>query len=63
MLNSSQYGASRLNSDGAVVVFADVLLFCSYITAALDYAYGVFKHAMATEEFNGMTIILRAHWS
>ena len=43
-----------LNSNGDVVVYADVLLFRSYISAALDYANGIFKHA-THEEFNGLT--------
>ena len=51
------------NSNGDVVVYADVPLFRSYISAALDYAYGVFQHAMVTEEFNALTIIFHAHWS
>ena len=54
MLNCSQYGASRLNSSGDVVVYVDVLLFRSYISTVLDYAYGVFKRD-SHEEFNGMT--------
>ena len=32
----------------------DVLLFRSYISTVLDYAYGVFKRN-SHEEFNGMT--------
>ena len=31
------------NSNGDVVVYADVMLFRSYISAALDYAYGGFN--------------------
>ena len=44
------------NSSGDVVVYVDVglLLFRSYISTVLDYAYGVFKRA-SHEEFNGMT--------
>ena len=42
------------NSSGDVVVYVDVLLFRSYISTVLDYAYGVFKRD-SHEEFNGMT--------
>ena len=42
------------NGNGDVVVYADVLLFRSYISAALDYANSIFKHA-THEEFNGLT--------
>ena len=42
------------NSNGDVVVYADVLLFRSYISTALDYANSIFKHA-THEEFNGLT--------
>ena len=34
----------------------DVLLFRSYISTVLDYAYGVFKRD-SHEEFNGMTLV------
>ena len=43
-----------LNSSGDVVVYVDVLLFRSYISTVLDYAYSVFKRD-SLEEFNGMT--------
>ena len=42
------------NSSGDVVVYADVLLFRSYISTVLDYAYGIFKRD-SYEAFNGMT--------
>ena len=58
---SSRVGSSVSNGD--VVVYLDVLLFRSYISAASDYAYSVLQHVTASEVFNGLTIILHAHWS
>ena len=46
------------NSSADVVVSDDVLLFRSYISTVLDYAYGVFKRD-SHEEFNGMTSLAR----
>ena len=52
------------NSNGDVVAYADVQLFRSYITAALDY--GVLQHELMgrRQRFSyGLTILMRAHWS
>ena len=51
------------NSSGDVVVYADVLLFRSYISTVLDYAYGVFKRATLTRNLTECRNLRGAHWS